>query len=128
MDVFRHRLLIATALLEITTGLTLSVIPSLFVQLLLGEAVAGPGLAVGRVAGFALIALGVACWPGWEFTWDNSFRLPQSLMGMLIYNLLVAAYLSYIGATSESVGIALWPGVALHSVLTLLCVRELFRH
>lgn len=128
MNVFRHRLLIATAVLEVVTGLTLCVVPSLFVQLLLSDGVSGTGLALGRVAGFALIALGAACWPGWEFTWDNRFRPTQALLGMLIYNLLVAAYLSYVGATSLSVGILLWPGVALHSFLTLLCARELIRY
>ena len=37
--------------------------PSLVGRLLLGEELTGIAIPVARVAGIALIALGVACWP-----------------------------------------------------------------
>jgi hypothetical protein len=47
------------------------------------------------------------------------------LIAILTYNLLVAMYLASLGFGGESVGILLWPAIAIHAVLTLLfgCVR-----
>jgi hypothetical protein len=130
MNVVTQRLLIAAASIEVATGLTLVVAPALFVQLLLGEEILGAGLAVSRVAGFALIALGVACWPGLSFAHEK-IHPTQQLLGMLIYNVLILIYLISVGllnlSASQSVGWLLWPGVALHSFLTLLFMREWFR-
>ena len=56
-------LLIVTALIEAGTGIALLVAPSVIVELLLGAGLSSPqSLVVGRVAGAALIAIGVACW------------------------------------------------------------------
>lgn len=56
-------LLSAMGAVEAATGLVLVTAPSLLVELLLGAA---PGTAAGvtasRVAGAAILALGVACW------------------------------------------------------------------
>ena len=49
---------------EAATGLALLIAPSLVGQLLLGEQLSGVAMPVARVAGIALIALGIACWPG----------------------------------------------------------------
>ena len=43
-----------------------------------------------------------------------------ALAGMLTYNLLVTAYLMYLGVGGELVGILLWPAIMIHTVLTLL--------
>jgi hypothetical protein len=60
-------LLIVTALLETTTGLTLMLSPTLVAALLLGRSLDAPvALVVGRVGGAALLSLGVACWLAWE--------------------------------------------------------------
>jgi hypothetical protein len=56
-------LLSLTGALEAATGLALLVAPSTLVTLLLGAPLDTPAaMTVGRVAGVALIALGVACW------------------------------------------------------------------
>jgi hypothetical protein len=52
------------AVAEAATGLGLLIVPSLVVQLLLGEQLTGVAIPVARVAGIALIGLGIACWPG----------------------------------------------------------------
>jgi hypothetical protein len=52
------------AVAEAATGLGLLIVPSLVVQLLLGEQLTGVAIPVARVAGVALMGLGIACWPG----------------------------------------------------------------
>jgi hypothetical protein len=56
--------LVFAAVSEAATGLALLIVPSLFGRLLLGEELTGIAISVARVAGIALIALGIACWPG----------------------------------------------------------------
>jgi hypothetical protein len=105
------RVLILAAVSEAVTGLALLVIPSLVGWLLLGEELTGIAIPVARVAGIALIGLGVACWPG------------TPLVGMLIYSAAVTLYLAYLGIRGEWVGSLLWPAVVLHVVLTVLLTR-----
>jgi hypothetical protein len=75
--------LIFAAVAEAVTGLALLLVPSLVGQLLLGEQLIGGAIPVARIAGIALVALAVACWPG------------PPLVGMLTYSALVALYLAY---------------------------------
>lgn len=105
------QLLVFAAVGEIATGLALLLVPSLVGQLLLGAELTGIALDVARVAGIALIGLGVACWPG------------PPWVGMLTYGAAVALYLAYLGFTGGSSGILLWPAVVLHVVLTALLTR-----
>jgi hypothetical protein len=107
--------LIFAAVAESATGAALMVVPSLVVRLLLGVDPTGVAIPIARVAGVALIALGVACWPG------------PARVGMLVYSAAVTFYLPYLGIRGEWVGPLLWPAVALHAVLTLLLVRAWFR-
>jgi hypothetical protein len=51
------QLLGLAAVLEAATGLVLIIHPALVAQLLVGDSVAGAGMALSRVAGFALLAL-----------------------------------------------------------------------
>lgn len=104
------------AIAEAATGLALLIVPSLVGQLLLGEPLSGVAVPVARVAGMALIALGITCWPGWP-----------PLPGMLVYSALVTLYLGYLGAAGGLNGILLWPAVFLHAILTALLVRDLRR-
>ena len=101
------RALILAAVGEAGMGLALLIVPSLVGRLLLGEELTGIAIPVARVAGIALIALGVACWPG----------TPR--VGMLIYSAAVTLYLAGLGLGGEWVGVLLWPAVALHAVLSV---------
>ena len=56
--------LIIASVSEAATGLALLVVPSLVGRLLLGEELTGVAIPVVRVTGIALIALGIASWPG----------------------------------------------------------------
>jgi hypothetical protein len=108
-----NKLLLAfTALAEAATGFALLVIPSLVGKLLLGAEPTSVALPLARVLGIALIALGIACWPGWT-----------AACGMLTYSALATAFLAYIGIRGVWVGPLLWPAVVLHSILTALLAR-----
>jgi uncharacterized membrane protein len=105
------RVLIFAAVGEAATGVALLIVPSLVGWLLLGEELTGIAIPVARVAGIALIALGVACWPG------------PPRVGMLTYSLAVTLYLAYLGFAGGLGGILLWPAVILHLILTALLTR-----
>ena len=109
------KVLIFAALGEGATGLALLIVPALVGQLLLGEELTGVAIPVARVAGIALIALGMACWPG------------PPHVGMLTYSALVTLYLAYLGFADGLAGIFLWPAVVLHLILTVLLTFDIPR-
>ena len=106
-----NKVLVFAAFGEAATGLALLVVPSLVGRLLLGEDLAGIAIPVARVAGIALVALGIACWPG------------PARIGMLTYGAAVTLYLAYLGLAGGVGGILLWPAVVLHAILTVLLMR-----
>lgn len=105
------KVLVFAAVAEAVTGLALLIFPSLVGQLLLGAELAGVAIPVARVTGIALIALGIACWPG------------PPLVGMLTYSVIITLYLAYLGLVGGFAGVFLWPAVALHVVLSILLGR-----
>jgi hypothetical protein len=109
------RVLAFAAVAEVATGVALLIVPSLVGKLLFGAALAGVAVAVARVTGIALIALGVACWPG------------PPRVGMLVYSAVVTLYRAWVGFAGDGGGMFLWPAVALHAILTALLTRDLRR-
>ena len=107
-----NRLLSFAAVAEALTGVALMAVPSLVGRLLLGAELTGVAIPVARVAGIALVALGVACFPGGA--------ADQGLSGMLTYSLLATLYLVYLGLGGEWVGSLLWLAAAIHAALTVL--------
>lgn len=101
-------ILFVTAVLEAATGAALLIVPSVVGRLLFGEELMSVAVPVARVTGTALIALGIACWPG-----------RTALCGMLA----VTLYLAYIGFAGGFVGILLWPVVVVHLIVTALLAR-----
>src|SRR5215470_1347112 len=101
-------ILILAAIGEAATGLALLVVPSLVGHLLLGQALTGVAVPVARLTGSALIALGIACWPG------------PARVGMLSYSAGATLYLAYLGFWRGFVGVLLWPAVLVHLILTVL--------
>jgi len=120
------RFLKLTALIEAATGLALIVVPSVVVRLLLGsELDTSAAMTLGRVAGVALLALGVACWLARD---DTQSRAARGLfVTMLLYNIAVAALLAFAGLGLGLHGIALWPAVILHAVMAVWCIACLRR-
>lgn len=103
------------AAVEAVTGLLLIVVPHLLAKLLLGAEVTGVAVVIGRVAGIALLSLGVGCWFGRQEATGG-----WALAAMLLYNVLVTLYLALVGLGGEFVGMLLWPAAVIHAVLTVL--------
>ena len=115
----KKNVLAMSAAAEAGTGLLLLAWPSIVVHLLFGTEISGAGFIMSRIAGIALIGLGVSCWPS-----DSAF---QALNGMLTYGTLAMLYLGYIGVRGEMAGLLLWPAVAAHAVIVVLFFRTRFK-
>ena len=117
-------LFIATALLECGAGLALLGSPALATWLVLGVRTPSPeALFLGRIGGAGLLAIGVACWFARA---DRGSRAQQGLLrALLVYNAGACAALVLAGSASPTPGVALWPGVGLHVVMTIWCVLSL---
>jgi hypothetical protein len=112
-------LLAFTAVGEAAVGIALLVSPPIMVHLLFAAVITGVGIVMSRIAGIALIALGIACWPPGGRT--------RALWAMLTYSALATVYLGYLGVRGEWAGPLLWPVVALHALLTLLLAGVWFK-
>jgi hypothetical protein len=116
-----NHLLTLTAVIEMGTGLVLVALPSFLVTLLLGSSLDAPAaLTVGRLAGAALLALGVACWLARH---DGRGRAVTGLVAaMFLYNLAAVSILASAGIGSGLGGVALWPAVVLHAAMAVWCI------
>ncbi len=114
-------LLSIEGVLEAATGLVLLVAPSVLVELLLGAAPGTPaGVTVSRLAGVALLALGIACWLARE---DAAGRAAKGLVAaMVLYNAAVVVILVLAWTSQGLHGIAFWPVVLAHVGLGAWCV------
>ena len=120
-----NTLCVTTAAIELGAGLALLSLPSAAVDLLLGAALEAPAaLAATRVAGVALLTLGVACWLARDDTQSSAAK--GLITAMVVYNLGVALILAAAGVRSRPVGFVLWPAaVVLHMALAVWCVVTL---
>ena len=120
-----NRLLRLTAIIEAATGLGLIAVPAIVVRLLLDAEMSGATIPLGRVAGVALLALGVACWLARD---DTQSRAARGLVSaMVLYNLGAVIILASAGIGLGFIGIALWPAVILHAAMAVWCVTSLRR-
>ena len=115
------QLFVVTAATEAATGLALLLSPPLVATLLLGASLDAPAaLAVSRVAGAALLALGVACWLARNDALSGAAR--GVIAAMLLYNAGAVSVLVYAGVSLKLSGIGLWPAVLLHAALAAWCI------
>jgi len=119
-------LLKAVAVVELLTGIGLLLAPSLVANLLLGQPLAsGVSLVVARVAGMALIAIGLVCWL--ESVTKRAGQPTALLLGLLAYNGGVPLLLLHSYIFNDLSGIGLWPAVGLHlafSAWIAACIRS----
>lgn len=117
------KLIAFDAAAEAATGLFLVLDSSLVVWLLFGTALTGVGPTLARLAGFCLVALGVACWP---------MRAPagsveSALRGLVTWNALAAILFLFLAVRGEFVGLLLWPALILHAGFAAIFARMLAR-
>jgi hypothetical protein len=111
---------------EALVGVALALFPSLLISLLLGSPLDAPaGIVVARMAGSALLALGIACWLARN---NSESRVAAGLiLALLFYDAAVVVIFLCARLGSGLGGIALWPAVALHSglaVWSVLCLKK----
>jgi len=97
------------------------------VAFLLGAPLEGTAaFTVARIGGAGLLSLGVACWLARD---DSRSRAAKGLAAaMLLYNVAAVAVLAFAGIGNRLHGVALWPAVGLHSVMTVWCFACLKRN
>jgi hypothetical protein len=114
---------VVSAALEIGAGVALLAVPDLAIRLIFGSSATEAGVALGRIAGGALLSLGAACWLARH---DRSSVASSALMtGMLIYNAAVAALV--LTGSLGSPGLLLSGVALLHGGMALWCVALLGR-
>jgi len=115
------QLLVVTATTEAATGLALAILPGAPVSLLLGTSLDAPGgLVVARIAGAALLSLGVACWLARNDALSGAGR--GVIAAMLLYNAGAVSVLVYAAMGLRLSGIGLWPASLLHAALAVWCI------
>jgi len=118
MNAKRKLFLVVVAAVEAATGLGLLLLPSVAFALLLGlDSAAVEAIFVGRIAGTALLAIGVASWMARRDRVSHS--LFGLLIGILIYNTGVSILLVYSAAVLKMTGVMLWPTVLFHALLAI---------
>jgi len=108
----------AAAGLEVVTGTSLVVAPSLLATLLFGSEMNASGDLVGRIAGLVMLCLALGCWPRPSEGEDR-----RALAPLLALSLLAAGFLIFVGMGGVSVGVLLWPAAAGHLMLAILLAR-----
>ena len=114
-----------SAVLEAVVGVALLTSSSVPVLLLGAPLDTAPGVVVGRVAGAALLSLGVACWLSRNGIPSSASR--GLVAALMIYNVLTTGLLAYSGLSLGLRGVALWPAVAIHVALAIwsaACVMQ----
>jgi hypothetical protein len=109
------------AVVEMTAGFALIASPSIVVHLLIGTGLSDGGIAIGRVGGFGLLSLGLACWP------SGRVVNVQAISALFTYNLLAALYIGSLGVVGGFAGYLLWPACVLHAVLAFLLARPAYQ-
>jgi hypothetical protein len=117
----RKLFLSVTAFVEASTGLCLLILPAVLFAILLGlDHATVYAIFVGRLAGAALLAIGVASWMARSDTLTPAQR--GLLTGILIYDAAASILLAFAGAVLKMIGVLLWPAVALHAILAVWCL------
>lgn len=113
-------LLILTGILEIVTGVALLSVPSVVADLLLGAPVADPpAQVVARIAGAALLSIGLSCLMSRRADIASARGL---LLSLIVYNVMVVIVLSRAFFIDHMHGIGLWPAAILHVILAAWCI------
>lgn len=118
-------LLIVMAILEAATGLVLFIMPAVTISLLLGVPLdTAGGLVAGRIAGAALVSLGIACWQARNG--ERGSAATGLIAAMLFYNAATVAIIVHAGFRLKVQSALMWPALVVHLVLALGCLINLW--
>lgn len=106
------QLLTITAVVEWLVALALILAPGATVALLLGAETDSAGLMIGRVAGAALLSLGIACW-GARTDLGGAAR-SGTLRAITFYNAGAGLLLVVFAVTGKAGGMMVWSAGVLH--------------
>ena len=110
-----HKYVVSVAAwLEILVGAALLITPDAVSQLLFGGPADGIGMPWARFAGVGLFGLGVSC-----ARTASAGPRSDAALGLLVFNLVMAALLAWLGFATSFRGILLWPGAIAHAVITV---------
>jgi hypothetical protein len=115
-------LLLTTVGASLATGVALLTVPTLVAPLLFRDGIDGVGAnAVARIAGLALISIGVICF----FARDTRGPATNGILtGLLTYNASISLLLTQFALEGEH-GFGLWPAVAFHLLMASWCLIRL---
>jgi hypothetical protein len=112
-------LLVVTAIAELGAGLGLLIAPSPVVRFLLGAGLESPeSVLLGKIAGSALLAIGLSCWLGRN-------EASGLVAGLLLYNAALVILFLDAGVIDKMQGIGIWPAIGVHAALAIWCVARL---
>jgi len=113
--VWLARLLSVGGVLESVVGVGLLIDPAGGASALFGSSMEGPGVAIGRIGGGGLLALGIACWLA-----RKTPTAPASVgvaWAYLAYNVLTCATLAWTGVALGADSLPALGASVLHGVL-----------
>ena len=112
---------VVSGLMEVGAGAALLLAPDLVIRLIFGSSGTEAGVALGRLAGGALLSLGAACWLA---RYDGISAASSALVsGMLTYNAAVIALV--LTGRLGSLGPLLSGVAVLHGGMALWCLALL---
>ncbi len=116
-----QRVVVMTAAwLEIVVGVTAITALGVMCRLLFAAEPDGVAMPLGRLAGVALLALGIACLPS-----KSAESSRNALLGLFVYNFGTATLLAWVGVATTLRGALLWPAVLLHVVIAVALLAQL---
>ena len=119
----QNNLLTIAAILECMAGLAFLLAPGACFSLLLGAQLDASGVLIGRIAGVALFALGIAC--GGARPDAGGAARSGTLKAITLYNAGVGLVLVVSGATGTAGGMVLWVAGAMHLGLAVAFLASL---
>jgi|KBSMisStandDraft_5_1062788.scaffolds.fasta_scaffold536942_1 hypothetical protein len=111
-----QRLLTLAAVVECLAGVAFALVPGGMVLLLLGLEPGVAAIAIARVAGVALIALGIPCWGARQ---NAGGAARSATTAITFYNAVVGLLLTGFAVTGLAHGIFIWIAAIFHLILGL---------
>ena len=109
------------AWVEIVAGAAILTMLDTACRLLFATAPEGMSRPISRLAGIALVALGIACLPSGSIGPHNG-----AVQGLVVYNVGATILLTWVGVATTLRGVLLWPAVILHAGIAAALIGSSF--